>query len=77
MCVTTSISKANFVAFKTYRWVEIKAADHPNQLVDKQIQDALDAELVTQGLEETESDLAALYIAYQTAVGSEEQFTRA
>jgi Domain of unknown function (DUF4136) len=68
-------SKANFAAFKTYKWVEIKGADHPNQLVEKQIKDALDAELATKGLEKTDSDSADLYIAYQTAIGSEKQFT--
>ncbi|HTF69450.1 MAG TPA: DUF4136 domain-containing protein [Edaphobacter sp.] len=68
-------SKANFAAFKTYKWVDIKGADHPNQLVEKQIRDALDAELSTKGLEKTDSDSADLYIAYQTAIGSEKQFT--
>ena len=68
-------SSANFAAFKTYKWVEIKGADHPNQLVEKQIRDALDAELATKGLEKTDSDSADLYIAYQTAISSEKQFT--
>lgn len=68
-------SKADFSAFKTYKWVDIKGADHPNQLVEKQIRDALDAELSTKGLEKTDSDSADLYIAYQTAIGSEKQFT--
>ncbi|HEY4050978.1 MAG TPA: DUF4136 domain-containing protein [Acidobacteriaceae bacterium] len=68
-------SEANFAAFKTYKWVEIKGADRPNQLVDKQIRDALEAGLATKGLEATDSDSADLYIAYQTAIGSEKQFT--
>ena len=68
-------NKADFTAFKTYKWVDIKGADHPNQLVDKQIRDALEAGLATKGLEETDSDSADLYIAYQTAIGSEKQFT--
>jgi hypothetical protein len=68
-------SSANFAAFKTYKWVEIKGTDHPNQLVEKQIRDALDAELATKGLEKTDSDSADLYIAFQTAIGSEKQFT--
>jgi hypothetical protein len=68
-------SSANFAAFKTYKWVEIKGADRPNQLVDKQIRDALDAGLAAKGLEKTDLDSADLYIAYQTAIGSEKQFT--
>jgi hypothetical protein len=68
-------SQANFAAFKTYKWAEIKGADRPNQLVDKQIRDALEAGLAAKGLEETDSDSADLYIAYQTAIGTEKQFT--
>jgi hypothetical protein len=68
-------SKADFSKFKTYKWVEIKGADHVNQLVEKQIRDAVDAELANKGLQKTDSDAADLYIAYQTAIGSEKQFT--
>ena len=68
-------NKADFTTFKTYKWVDIKGADDPNDLVDKQIKDALDAELATKGLEKTDSDSADLYIAYQTAIGSKKQFT--
>jgi Domain of unknown function (DUF4136) len=68
-------SQANFAAFKTHHWVEIKGADRPNQLVDKQIRDALNAGLATKGLKETDSDSADLYIAYQTAVNTEKQLT--
>lgn len=68
-------SKANFASFKTYKWVELKGADHTNQLVEKQIKDALDTELATKGLQKTDSDSADLYIGYQTAIGSEKQFT--
>jgi hypothetical protein len=67
--------QANFAAFKTYKWAEIKGADRPNQLVEKQIRDAVDAELATKGLEKTDSDSADLYVADQTAIGSEKQFT--
>lgn len=67
--------KTDFAAFKTYKWVEIKGADRPNQLVDKQVKEALDAELATKGLQKTEADSADLYIAYQTAIGTEKQFT--
>jgi hypothetical protein len=67
--------QANFAAFKTYKWVEIKGADRPNQLVEKQIEDAVDAELATKGLEKTDADSADLYIADQTAIASEKQFT--
>jgi hypothetical protein len=68
-------SKADFTKFKTYKWVDIKGADHVNQLVEKQIRDAVDAELPKKGLQKTETDSADLYVAYQTAIGTEKQFT--
>jgi Domain of unknown function (DUF4136) len=67
--------KADFSKFKTYKWVDIKGADHTNSLVEKQIQDAVEAELVKKGLQKTDSDSADLYVAYQTALGTEKQFT--
>ena len=66
---------ADFSKFKTYKWVDIKGADHPNQLVQKQITDSIDAELAKKGLTKTDSDSADLYIGYQTAIGTEKQFT--
>ncbi|HXW90725.1 MAG TPA: DUF4136 domain-containing protein [Terriglobales bacterium] len=63
-----------FSKFKTYKWVLIKGADRANDLVDKQIKSALDAELARKGLTKVEGDNADLYIGYQTAVGQEKQF---
>jgi uncharacterized protein DUF4136 len=64
----------DFSKFKTYKWVAIKDAAKVNDLVDKQIKDALDAELATKGLTKVEGDDANLYIGYQPAVGEEKQF---
>ena len=66
---------ADFSKYKTYKWVAIKGADHPNEMVQKQITDALDAELANKGLTKTDADSADLYIGYQTAIGSEKEFT--
>lgn len=67
--------QADFSKFKTYKWVDIKDADHTNQLVEKQIRDTVEAELAKKGLQKTDSDSADLYVAYQTALGTEKQFT--
>lgn len=64
----------DFSKFKTYKWVEIKNSDHVDQIVEKQITAALDSELASKGLTKTDADEADLYIAYQTAVGTEKQF---
>jgi len=64
----------DFSKFKTYKWVPIKDASKVSDLVDKQIKDAIDAELATKGLTKVEGDDANLYIGYQPAVGEEKQF---
>jgi hypothetical protein len=43
--------------------------------VQKQITDTINAELAKKGLTKTDSDTAVLLIGYQTAVGTEKQFT--
>lgn len=66
---------ADFSKFKTYKWVLLKGAQMPNDLVDKQIKEAIDAQLATKGLTKVDSDDADLYIGYQVAIGTEKQFT--
>jgi len=65
----------DFSKYKTYKWVPIKGADQPDELTAKRITDAVDAELATKGLTKTDSDNADLYVGYQTAVGTEKQYT--
>jgi len=66
---------ADFSKFKTYKWVDaVKGSDQVNDITDKQLKAALDAELATKGLSKTDSDDADLYIGYQTAIGTEKQF---
>jgi hypothetical protein len=67
--------QANFSSFKTYKWVLIKGAQAPNNLVDMQIKAAIDSELATKGLERSESDSADLYVGYQVAVNTEKEYT--
>ena len=65
----------NFSKFKTYKWVEIKDAAKVNDLMDKDIKSAIDAELATKGLIKVDGDDANLYIGYQGGVGQEKLFT--
>ena len=65
----------DFSKFKTYTWVVIKGADQPDELTAQRITAAVDAELSRKGLTKTDSEDADLYLGYQTAVGSEKQFT--
>jgi len=65
----------DFSKYKTYKWVPIKGADKTDDLTAKALMSSIDAELATKGLTKTDSDDADLYVAYQTAIGSEKQFT--
>ena len=65
----------NFSKFKTYKWVILKDAPTANDLVTKQLKDAVDAELATKGLTKVDDDTANLFIGYQAGVGQEKQFT--
>jgi hypothetical protein len=65
----------DFSKYKTYKWVQIKDADQPDQLTANRITSAVDAELATKGMTKTENDTADLYIGYQTALRSEKEFT--
>jgi hypothetical protein len=61
---------AKFSDYRTYKWVDIKRSDKVNGLAQQQVKAALEAELATKGLTETDSDDADLYIGYQTAIGT-------
>jgi len=65
----------DFSKYKTYKWVPIKGADQPDELTAKRIMSAVDAELATKGLTKTDSDNADLLVGYQTALGTEKQYT--
>lgn len=65
----------DFSKYKTYKWVPIKGADLPDDLTAKQITSAIDADLASKGFTKTDADNADLYVAYQTALGSEKQYT--
>ena len=65
----------DFSKYKTYKWVQIKDADQPDQLTANRIVSAVDAELATKGMTKTEDEKADLYIGYQTALRSEKEFT--
>ncbi len=67
--------QADFSKFKTYKWVDIKGAQKPDDLVDKQIRASIDAELAKKGLSVVASDDADLYVGYQVGIQTEKQFT--
>jgi Domain of unknown function (DUF4136) len=65
----------DFSKYKTYKVVPINGAPQVNELVDKQIKTAMEAQLSQKGLTKVDGDNADLYIGYQTAIGQEKEFT--
>jgi len=65
----------DFSRFKTYKWVILKDAPTANDLVAKQVRDAVDKELAAKGLSKIDDDSASLFIGYQAGVGQEKEFT--
>ena len=65
----------DFSKYKTYKWVPIKGAELPDELTQKTITSAIDAQLATKGLTKTDTDNADLYVGYQTALGQEKEYT--
>jgi len=68
-------NRTDFSKFKTFKWVDIKLGFRTTDLPEKQIKDAVNAELKNKGLERSDSDNADLYIGYQAAVYFDAQFS--
>jgi hypothetical protein len=64
----------DFSKFKTYKWVQVEGGMHPDQIVEQQILQAIDAQLASKGLTKTDDEKADLYIDYQVAVNQERQW---
>lgn len=69
-----SMPGVDFSKYHTYKWVSIQGGAHPNQIIDAEIKQSIDAQLAAKGLTQTDSDKADLYIGYQVAVDQEKQW---
>lgn len=64
----------DFSKYQTYKWVQVPGVQYPNQLVDVQIKQAIDAQLSLKGLHRIEGDSPDLYVTYQAAINQEKQW---
>src|SRR5215469_8669488 len=71
---TNAMPGTDFSKYHTYKWVTIQGASHPNQIVDAEIKQSVDAQLAAKGLTKTDSDKVDLYVGYQTAVDQQKQW---
>src|SRR5271154_1446089 len=68
---TNSMPGADFSKYHTYKWVSIEGATYPNQIVDTQIKQSIDAQLSAKGLTKTDGETADLLVGYQVAVSQQ------
>jgi hypothetical protein len=71
---TNYVPGTDFSKFKTYKWVSVQGAEQPDQILDQQIKQAIDAQLVGKGFTKTDDDKADLYVAYQLSITHEQQW---
>ncbi len=64
----------DFSKYKTYRWARVPNVQYPDQIIDTQITQAIDAQLATKGLSKSGGDTADLVVTYQAAVSQEKQW---
>ena len=64
----------DFTKYHTYRWTRTQKAQYPNQILDGQIMQAIDAQLALKGLRKVTGDDADLVVIYQAAVDQEKQW---
>ena len=73
--VTTNFMPGtDFTKYHTYKWVVIEGAEQPNQIVDAQIRQAIDAQLAAKGLTKVDGDKADLYVGYQISISKQQQW---
>jgi hypothetical protein len=64
----------DFSKIHSYKWVNIDGGNHPNQIVDAEIKQAVDQQLATKGMTKTDDDKADVYVGYQVAVDKEKEW---
>ena len=69
-----SMPGTNFSKYHTYKWISIEGGAHPNQIMDAEIKQAVDAQLAKKGLTKITNGNADLLVGYQTAVDQEKQW---
>jgi len=60
-------NKAQFAAYKTYKWVNLQTQQQLDELTSGQLVGTLETELAKKGLTKSQSDDADLYIGYVIA----------
>jgi len=70
---TNYVPGTNFTKYRTFMWVDT-GGQHPDQILDTEIKDAVNMELATKGLTKATGDTADLLVSYQTSVDKQKQW---
>lgn len=65
----------DFTKYKTYKWVPIEGAKHPDQITDGNITSIIDAQLAAKGFVKKDADPVDLFVGYGTSIDNEKQIT--
>jgi hypothetical protein len=65
---TNAMPGTDFTKYKTYKWVTIEHATYPNQIVDAQIKQSIDAQMASKGFTKTDGEKADLFVGYQVSL---------
>ena len=65
----------DFTKFKTYKWVPIQGAQHPDQITDGNVHSIIDAQMTAKGFTKKDADPVDLFVGYGTTVDQEKQIT--
>jgi Domain of unknown function (DUF4136) len=71
---TNYMPGTDFSKFHTYKWVTIEGGQHPNQIVDAQIKEAVDTQLAAKGFSKVTADPADMYAGYQISVDQQKEW---
>ena len=71
---TNYMPDTDFSKYHTYKWVAIEGRGAPDQILEAQIKQAIDAQLNVKGLTKVEGDKADLFVGYQVGVTKEREW---
>ena len=71
---TNYLPGTDFSKFRTYKWVNVGDNGAPDQILDAQIKQSIDAQMAAKGFTKTDAEKADLLIRYQVAVSKEKEW---
>ena len=71
---TNYVPGTDFSKYKTYRWVTVEGRATPDEILDRQIKQAIDAQMIAKGFTKSDNDNVDMYVAYQLTIQREQEW---